>query len=126
MKKYKSPYSAIIKLSNNQFIKYSYVRNPYKLFLYLGFHFKKNKINMGKIEVSFYESTGPSDYDRKEHRNIIIKTSRDTIKSIFSNGRKYSEKSQQILKQLIAAQHGLVPSLEKGTIQADLISVSYF
>lgn len=39
MKKYKSPYSAIIKLSNDRFIKYTYVRNPYKLFLYLEKHY---------------------------------------------------------------------------------------
>ena len=71
---------------------------------------------MGKIKVSFYESTGPSAHNSKEHRNIIIETSSDTIKSIFSNGRVYSEKSQQILKQLIAAQVGIVPSIEKGRI----------
>lgn len=39
MKKYKSRYSAIIKIDNEKFIKYKYVRNPYKLYLFLDKNF---------------------------------------------------------------------------------------
>ena len=39
MKKYKSKYAAIIKVDNEKFIKYNYVRNPYKLYIYIEKHY---------------------------------------------------------------------------------------